>query len=310
MSKTAIIFPGQGAQAVGMGKDLAEAHAECKTLFDKANEVLGYDLTKICFEGPLEELTKSSNTQPAIFVASIAAYTALKKAKPDLEVLATAGLSSGEWAALNAAGVVSFEDVLKVLEARGRYMQEACEQNPGAMLSVIGLDVEILRAICDESGAEMANMNSPEQTVLSGRVEAIDAAEALAKEKRAKRAIRLNVSGAFHSSMMAPAAEKLTAVLESVSFAEPVIPVLSNVTGAPHEGPESIRKRMVEQVTSSVQWVEIVRWMQGQGVTSYIECGPGKVLSGLIRRIDKGAVLNNIQDLAGLEAVLGALDNG
>lgn len=296
MSKTALIFPGQGAQAVGMGKDLAEAYPACRALFDRAGEVLGLDLAKLCFEGPLEELTRSSKAQPAIFVVSVACHAALGKAKPGLAVSAAAGLSSGEWAALHAAGVVSFEDAVRALQARGRFMQEACEEQPGTMLSVIGLGADTLKRLSGEAGVEMANMNSPEQTVLSGRKEGIEVAEKLVKEAGARKAIRLNVAGAFHSSLMAPAARKLEAFLGDVPFAEPGMPVVSNVTGRPHTTPDEIRRLMVQQVTSPVQWVSCVQWMQGQGVGTYVECGPGKVLTGLVRRIDKGAVLHNIQD--------------
>lgn len=309
MSNLAIIFPGQGAQAVGMTKDIAGAFPECQVLFQRANEILGFDLAKVCFEGPIEELTKSSNTQPAIFVASVASLAALRSRKPGMQISATAGLSSGEWAALHAAGAISFEDALKVLEARGRFMQEACEQEKGAMLSVIGLDVAALEEVCRKSGAEMANMNSPEQTVLSGRVEAIEAAEKLAKEAGAKRAIRLNVAGAFHSSLMEPAARRLEEMLGTVAFTSPSIPVISNVTGKTHGTPEEIKNLMVRQVTASVQWVSCVQTLKGMGVGAYVECGPGKVLTGLIRRIDKEAVLHNIQDLPSLEQVAGALGN-
>jgi [acyl-carrier-protein] S-malonyltransferase len=304
----AVIFPGQGAQAVGMARDLAGAFPECRSLFDRANQVLGHDLARLCFEGPIEELTKSSNTQPAIFVASAACFAALRKLKPDVSFVATAGLSSGEWAALHAAGAVSLEDALRILEARGRFMQEACEQNPGAMLSVIGLDVEALRGVCEQAGVEMANLNSPEQTVLSGRREGIDAAEKLVREAGAKKGIRLNVAGAFHSSLMAPAAQKLEAFLAGVAFATPSMPVVSNVTGQLHTTPDAIRKLMVQQVTSSVQWVSCVRWMRGQGVQLYVECGPGKVLTGLVKRIDKEAALHNIHDRSTLEAAVAALN--
>ena len=309
MSNLAIIFPGQGAQTVGMTKDIAGAFPECRALFQRANEILGFDLAKLCFEGPIEELTKSSNTQPAIFVASVACLAALRSRKPGMQISATAGLSSGEWAALHAAGAISFEDALKVLEARGRFMQEACEQEKGAMLSVIGLDVAALEEVCRKSGAEMANMNSPEQTVLSGRVEAIEAAEKLTKEAGAKRAIRLNVAGAFHSSLMAPAARRLEEMLGTVAFKSPSIPVISNVTGKAHGTPEEIKALMVRQVTASVQWVSCVQTLKGMGAGAYVECGPGKVLTGLIRRIDKEAVLHNIQDLPSLEQVAGALGN-
>lgn len=309
MSQNGLLFPGQGAQSVGMGKDLAEAFPECKALFDHANQVLGFDLAKLCFEGPIEELTKSSNAQPAIFVTSLACYTAFRKRKPGLPFAATAGLSLGEWTALHIAGVVSFEDVLKVLQARGRFMQEACEEYPGGMLSVIGLDEPALRKVCAEARIEMANLNSPEQTVLSGRKEGVEKAEGLVKQAGAKRGIRLNVAGAFHSSLMASAAKKLEQMLAGVPFSAPSMPVVSNVTGQPHGSPEDIRRLMVQQVTSSVQWVSSVRWMQGQGVKTYLECGPGKVLTGLVKRIDNAASLHNILDRSSLEGTVAAFGN-
>ncbi len=303
MSATSIVFPGQGSQVAGMGRDLAERHPSCRELFDRASAVLGFDLARICFEGPIEELTKSSNAQPAIFVASVACLEALRIARPGLSFSATAGLSSGEWAALHAAGVISFEDALRVLEARGRFMQAACEEQPGGMLSVIGLDVPALEKVAAEAGVQIANLNSPEQTVLSGPRAGIEAAEPLAKAAGAKKAIRLNVSGAFHSALMASAARRLEDVLKAIPFNPPRMIVLSNVTGAPHESPESIRRLMVEQVTSSVQWVSCVQWMGQNGIRRHVECGPGKVLSGLIRRIDKEAAVHNISDLPTAEAV-------
>jgi [acyl-carrier-protein] S-malonyltransferase len=304
MSTTAIIFPGQGAQAVGMARDLPE----CVALFQKANEVLGFDLARICFEGPIEELTKSSNTQPAVFVVSMACHAALKLRSPNLPFAAAAGHSLGEWSALCAAGAISFEDALRTLEARGRFMQQACDENPGTMMAVIGQDAEVLRKVSAEAGVEVANFNSPEQTVLSGRKEGIDKAEQALKQMGVKKAIRLNVAGAFHSSLMAPAAEKLAGILAGVQFATPSIPVVSNVTGQPHTTPDEIRRLMVRQVTSSVQWVSSVRWMQGQGVRGYVECGPGKVLTGLVKRIDKEAALHNISDRSTSEAVSAALN--
>jgi [acyl-carrier-protein] S-malonyltransferase len=307
MSNISLLFPGQGAQAVGMGKDLAAAHPECKALFDKAGEVLGYDLAKLCFEGPIEELTKSSVTQPAVFVVSLACRAALLKKRPDLKFAATAGHSLGEWSALFSAGAVSFEDALKVLEARGRFMQQACEENPGAMMAVMGQEAETLRKISADCGIEVANFNTPEQTVLSGRKEGVDKAEQTLKQMGVKKAIRLNVAGAFHSSLMAPAAKRLEEYLAGVQFAAPSIPVVSNVTGQPHGGPDDIRRLMVRQVTSSVQWVSCVRWMKAQGVKTCVECGPGKVLNGLVRRIDNEAVLHNISDLSSLEATSQAM---
>lgn len=303
----AFLFPGQGAQAVGMGKDLAAAHPECRALFDKASLVLGYDLAKLCFEGPIEELTKSSVTQPAVFVVSLACYAALSKRCPNLKFAATAGHSLGEWSALCAAGVISFEDALKVLEARGRFMQQACEENPGAMMAVMGQEAETLRKISVDCGIEVANFNTPEQTVLSGRKEGIDKAEQALKQIGVKKIIRLNVAGAFHSSLMAPAAKRLEEYLAGIRFAAPSVTVVSNVTGQPHGAPDDIRQMMIRQVTSPVQWVSCVRWMQAQGVKAYVECGPGKILNGLVRRIDKAAVLHNITDLSSLEAAVQAL---
>ena len=301
MSKKAILFPGQGAQAVGMGKDLAEAFPAARALFDRAGAVLGYDLADICFNGPLEKLTVSAHAQPAIFVHSVAAWTVWQERHPGGFAF-MAGLSSGEWTALHLAGVLDFEDVLRVLEARGRFMQEACEAQPGGMISIIGAEPAALEKLCRETGLEMANLNSPEQTVLSGPRAGLDRAEALARELGIRKAIRLNVAGAFHSSLMRPAAIKLEAVLGSVRFQAPAVPVLSNVTGQPHGGPEDIRRQVVAQVYSPVRWYQGVEFMKGQGVTSYLECGPGKVLSGLVKRIDKTAALHSIQDRSGLEA--------
>jgi len=306
MSKRAILFPGQGAQVVGMGRDVAEAFPECRALFDRAGAVLGYDLAKICFEGPIETLTISAHAQPGIFVASMACWTAMRKQLPAATFDYAAGLSSGEWTALHVAGVVSFEDTLKVLDARGKFMQRACEEQPGGMLCVIGADRATLEKVCSQAGIQMANMNSPEQTVLSGPKAGIDAAEKLAAELGIKKAIRLNVAGAFHSALMNSAAEKLAGVLKSIEFKAPQFPVLSNVVGRPHGTPESIREKMVEQVYSSVQWVLTVEWLKQQGVTEYVECGPGKVLTGLVKRIDKTAKLHSIQDRSGLDALAAA----
>lgn len=301
--KTALLFPGQGAQAVGMGKDLTGAFPVAKTLFDRANAVLGYDLGQICFEGPLEKLTQSCYAQPAIFVVSLAALEALKQIRPGIQFAAAAGLSSGEWTALHLAGVVSFEDTLKILEVRGQAMQAACEERPGTMMSVIGTDPDLLAKIALESGVEQANFNSPEQTVLSGTKAGMDAAETALKAAGVRKVIRLNVAGAFHSSLMASAAQKLATMLASVAFQTPQMPVVSNVTGQFHTTPDEIRELMVRQVTESVQWVQDVQRLQAAGVQAFLECGPGKVLTGLVKRIDKQAALYNISDRSSLEAV-------
>lgn len=298
--KRALIFPGQGSQVVGMGKDLAEAIPACKALFDQANEILGYDLTKICFEGPQEELNKSNHAQLGIFVASAAAFEAIKLKQPDLEYDILAGHSLGEWTALYIAGVVSFEETINILKARGEYMQAACEENPGAMLAVMNVDGEVLVNLAAQAGCHVANFNSLSQTVLSGTAESIEKAETLAKEAGAKRAIRLPVAGAFHSPLMQPAADKMKAFLSTIELGEATLPVLSNVTAAQHEA-ASICDNMVKQITSSVQWVSSVQTLVADGVEEIIECGPGKVLAGLIKRIDKTVVVRNIGQLTDLE---------
>lgn len=291
--KKAIMFPGQGAQSVGMGKDLYDTYPECAALFDQANDVLGYDIKKIIFEGPAEELLKSNVTQPAIFTASMAAFTALKLKNPDMTFDAAAGHSLGEWAALCAAGVISFEDGLKILKARGEYIQAACESNPGGMLAVIGLADDKVSAVAEEAGIYVANFNSPGQVVCSGLAEGIEKAVPLAKEAGAKRALPLSVAGAFHSPLMNPAAEKMAEFLKDVPFAEPAFPVVSNVTGAVHVT-EEIPANMVAQITGSVQWVRCVEALQAIGVEQLIECGPGKVLTGLAKRIDRSLTLVNV----------------
>ena len=302
------IFAGQGAQTPGMGKDFAEADAEAMALFDKANAVLGFDLKKTCFEGPAEELTKSNICQPAIFVTSYAAYMALQKRR-GVQFAAAAGLSLGEWSALCAAGVLDFDSTLKVLEARGRFMQEACEAVPSGMIAIVGATPEQLAALCEKTGCTVANVNSAAQQVLSGSKDQVTAAATAAKELGIKRAIPLATAGAFHSKFMQPAREKLAPVLDEVTFSAPKFPVLSNVTGKPHSSdPGEIKALMLEQVTGATNWAADVEAAKALGCGRFVEFGPGKVLSGLVKKIDASLVTLNVGDAASLEATIAALD--
>jgi [acyl-carrier-protein] S-malonyltransferase len=308
MSKTALLFAGQGAQVVGMGKDLAEKYPSAKTWFERANAVLGYDLTAICFQGPDPELTKTEHAQPGIFLVSWIAFELLKERIPGLRFEATAGLSLGEFTALASAGAMQFEDALKAVRERGRFMQEACDATRGGMAAVIGLDESTTREVCAEAGVVLANLNCPGQLVISGEEEKIDRACELVKAKGARRALPLPVAGAYHSPLMASAQPKLKATLGSMLIQSPAVSVISNVTGKPHESPESIRERLVEQVTSSVRWEESMRYLLAQGFSRFIELGPGTALSGFMKRIDKNAHMLNVGDAASLESTLTALN--
>jgi len=287
-----------------MGKDLAENSPAAKAWFDRANAALGYDLAAICFSGPEPELTKTEHAQPGIFLVSWVAFELLKERVPSLVFGATAGLSLGEFTALTAAGALSFEDGLKVVRQRGRFMQEACAATQGGMAAIIGLNEAVTREVCAETGVVLANLNCPGQLVISGPTEKLGPACALAKAKGAMRALPLPVAGAYHSPLMASAQPKLEAELARVTWRDPVVPVISNVTAQPHGGPDAIRGRLVEQVTSSVRWEESMRYLIGQGFTRFIELGPGRALSGFLKRIDKTAQVLNAEDLASLETTV------
>jgi len=310
MSKTALLFAGQGAQVVGMGKDLATHSPIAAGLFERANQVLGYDLTRICHEGPEGELTKTENAQPGIYLVSWMAFELLRGRMPGLSWHATAGLSLGEFTALAAAGSLSFEDGLRITRLRGRFMQEACEATRGGMAAVIGLDEEPTRQVCAEAGVELANLNCPGQLVISGELERIQKACELAKARGAKRALPLTVAGAYHSPLMASAQGKLAAELAGVSVQAPSVPVVANVTARPHEGPASIRDLLVRQVCASVLWEASIRWLVAQGFNTFIELGPGKALSGFMKRIAPDARILNVADVASLDATVGALQAG
>ena len=307
MSKTALLFAGQGAQVVGMGRDLAEKFPSARAWFDRANAALGYDLTSVCFNGPDSELTKTEHAQPGIFLVSWVAFQLLKEQVPNLKFEATAGLSLGEFTALTAAGALSFEDGLRVVRQRGKFMQEACETTKGGMAAVIGLDEAPTREVCAQAGVVLANLNCPGQLVISGAEEKIIAACDLAKAKGARKAIPLPVAGAYHSPLMAGAQPKLQAELAKVKITSPSVPVISNVTAHPHGAPDQISARLVEQVTSSVLWETSMRLLLAQGFTRFIELGPGAALSGFMKRIDKSAQMLNVADVASLEATIKTL---
>ncbi len=287
MSK-AYVFPGQGAQFVGMGKDLYENNAKAKELFDKANEILGYRITDIMFEGTDEDLKQTKVTQPTVFLHSVITALCLDDFKPDM----VAGHSLGEFSALTAAGALTFEDGLRLVYARAMAMQKACEAAPSTMAAIIGLPDEAIEKICAEVSKEgnvvvPANYNSPGQVVISGNVEAVKEACAKLKEAGAKRALPLAVGGAFHSPLMEPARVELAKAIEAAPVSQPVCPVYQNVDALPHTDPKEIKDNLLKQLTAPVCWTQSVQHMFADGMTEFVECGPGTVLTGLIGRIQK-----------------------
>lgn len=306
MSKTALLFAGQGAQTVGMGRDLAAAFPTAQSWFDRANDALGYDLASICFNGPDAELTKTEHAQPGIFLVSWIAFELLKE-RVAITFEATAGLSLGEFTALTAAGAMSFEDGLRVVRQRGRFMQEACDVTQGGMAAVIGLDEAPTREVCAEAGVVLANLNCPGQLVISGESEKILKAVDLARAKGARKAIPLPVAGAYHSPLMASAQPKLEAELAKITMNATRVPVISNVAALPYGRPNQISVGLVEQVTSSVRWEASMRCLINQGFTRFIELGPGTALSGFMKRISKDVQMLNVADVGSLEATVQAL---
>ena len=298
-----LLFPGQGAQAVGMGREFYEKSEKAQALFKKADHILGFPLSKIIFEGPEEELTKTSNSQPAIYVTSLAALEVLKEKIPSLKISSACGLSLGEFSSLAALGVFSFEEGLKLVWARGRFMDEAGAKRKGGMVSIVGLSLDICQQIAKESAVEVANINSPEQIVLSGEAQFIERAAKLAEEKGAKRALVLKVSGAFHSSLMDEAADRLKALLTPIPFKVPQGLFLSNVTGDFEQNLEKIKENLGRQVTQSVQWVKTIERLASQNEKYFVELAPGKVLKGLARRIQKEVQVDNLETVSDLDKI-------
>ncbi|WCR29127.1 ACP S-malonyltransferase [Paenibacillus thiaminolyticus] len=305
MGKLAFVFPGQGSQEVGMGKDVYDAVPAAREAFESADRVLGFPLTEMIFEGPESDLKQTSNTQPALLATSWALYQALERhgIRPDY----VAGHSLGEYGALVAAGVLRFEDAIAIVRQRGQFMEQAVPSGQGAMAAVLGAERERLGALCDDISAagtpvEMANLNCPGQIVVSGSREGIDAAVEHGKEAGAKRVIPLEVSGPFHSAMMKPAAERLGEALRAIEMQDARIPVIANVTARPVTEAEQIRGLLVEQVFSPVLWEDSVRYLIDQGVDTFVEIGAGKVLSGLIKKIDRSLRIVSINSLEAIEA--------
>jgi [acyl-carrier-protein] S-malonyltransferase len=312
LSRVAYVFPGQGAQSTGMGADLYDSYPLARAVFDEADASLGLSLSRLCFEGPLEELTKTHNVQPAILAVSIACLKVLEEtAIANLpSPTFVAGHSLGEYTALVAAGVLDLEGAVLLVRERGRLMYEAGLKNPGGMLAVIGLDEEAVREISVYSQTEISNMNCPSQIVLSGATQALAEADKLARTKGA-RAIPLRVSGAFHSALMEPIIAEFSTIVSSFRFQPPVIPVISNVTARPLNDVDAIREELVQQLRNCIQWQGSVEYMMDNGVTTFYEIGPGKVLSGLIRRINSDVQTFNIavvEDIAELASKGGAVD--
>jgi len=292
------LFAGQGSQYIGMGKDLYDAFPESKAIFDKADKALGFSLSGLCFQGPQEELKKTNNSQPAILTVSIAALEAFERAvKPQGDKAAsfTAGLSLGEYSALVAAKAISFTDAVYLVRRRGELMEEEASKRPGKMLSIIGLDLAAVKDICAAVKVEIANINCPGQIVISGGAKEIELARGLAQERQVKMAVVLEVSGAFHSSFMKEASVKFTREIDKIKINKPKIPVVSNVSAKPVVSPEEIKDSLIKQIFSPVLWEDSMKFILSQGVRNFIEFGPGKVLKGLMRRIDSDAQVVSLE---------------
>jgi [acyl-carrier-protein] S-malonyltransferase len=310
MSKTAFLFPGQGSQSVGMGRDLAVSFPIARRIFEEANDALGFDLADLCFQGPEEQLRLTEFTQPAIFTVSVAALRVLAEAGVTADYVA--GHSLGEYSANVAAGAIEFAVAARTVRRRGQLMQQAVPAGQGAMAAILGMPAETVVAVCRDASSEgapvePANLNSPEQTVISGATAAVERAVALAKERGAKRAVLLQVSAPFHCSLMQPAQDGLAPILLEIPFSAANVPVLVNVDAAPVTDGAQLRDALIRQVTGAVRWTESMQLLIAEGVTTFVEVGPGKVLSGLLRQIDRNQKCAQVEDPTSLERLLAVL---
>lgn len=303
----AFVFPGQGSQHAGMGKELADNFDVARQVFEEANDALGFDLAALCFNGPDEELKLTTNTQPAILTTSVAALKVLET-ESGLNADFAAGHSLGEYSALVCSGAMAFADAVRTVRQRGAFMQEAVPVGVGSMAAIIGLDADLLESVCQEAAegevVSPANFNSPGQVVIAGHTAAIERAMVLAKEKGAKRALPLPVSAPFHCSLMTPAGERLDSILSDIQFSSMSLPVVSNVEAEPNDEKDRLQGLLVAQVSAPVRWDASVARMAELGVTNFIEIGPGKVLSGLVKRIAKSATCNNLENVASLNKLI------
>jgi [acyl-carrier-protein] S-malonyltransferase len=308
MKKTALLFSGQGAQTVGMGKDLAAEYPVAAELYKKADSILGYELSKISFEGPAEELTQTSVCQPALYVHGLACLAVLKERFPALEFHATAGLSLGEFTAHAVAGTFDFETGLRLVDKRARAMQAACEASQGGMAAIIGGEEDRVRELAAAADVDVANINAPGQIVLSGEVSKILMAVSLAKEYSARKAVELTVAGAFHSRLMEPAYQTLSVALEQTSMHEPKVPVICNVDAVEVKDTQTIRRTLADQVTGSVCWSQSVEYLIDHlHMERFLELGPGGVIAGLVGRIRKGTPIASVSNVASLDEAVAFL---